>query len=472
MEFLPIFLKCHNRLAVVIGGSSVALRKIRLLNRAGMRIKVVARRCSDALYLLSKHRTITLQERDYQETDIDNAFFVIAATDDSRLNLEIGEHCRKRSILFNNVDGVDDSDFIFPTTIHRPPMQIAVTTGGASPLLARSLAKHLANCTPNNYSKLAALVGDYRDRVKQTFAASAERKLFWETVLRSRVADLVFENRVAAAEALLQKMLERKIARPEAVGEVYLVGAGPGDPDLLTFKALRLMQQADVVLYDRLVSPPILELLRSDAEKIYVGKERGKHTIPQEDINRLLVKYARKGFRVLRLKGGDPLIFGRGGEEINRLAQENITFQIVPGITAASGCAAYAGIPLTHRDYAHSCIFAAGHLRDGSIDLNWSALIADKQTIVFYMGLQGLDQICAQLVAHGLAADTPAALIAKGTTQQQQVVVSAVAELAAQVGMRRVVPPTLLIIGDVVKCRQRLSWFTPHKECRASVRHD
>jgi len=316
----------------------------------------------------------------------------------------------------------------------------------------------LETLIPAGLGRLATLAARFRNQVKAHFSEINQRRLFWEKVLQGEVAELVFAKREGAAADLLEKQLLESDATQSA-GEVYLVGGGPGDPELLTFRALRLMQQADVVLHDRLVSEDVLNLTRRDAERIYVGKERDNHTVPQEDINQLLVRLAKSGRRVLRLKGGDPFIFGRGGEEIATLAEEGISFQVVPGITAASGCSSYAGIPLTHRDYSQSCLFVTGNLRDGSVDLNWSGMVQPQQTIVFYMGLQGLPIICEQLICHGMSPDMPAALVQQGTTAQQQVVIGTIASLPDEVKRHQVKAPTLVIVGEVVNLHESLAWF-------------
>jgi uroporphyrin-III C-methyltransferase/precorrin-2 dehydrogenase/sirohydrochlorin ferrochelatase len=338
---------------------------------------------------------------------------------------------------------------------------VAVSTGGSSPVLARLIRARLETLIPAGYGRLAKLVVKFRDRVKQRFSHPPRRRQFWEEVLQGPIAELVYSGQDAAAEKALQRRIEAVDGSQAPVGEVYLVGGGPGDPDLLTFRALHLMQQADVVVYDRLVSPAVLSLIRRDAERIYAGKERDNHAIPQEDINHLLVRLAKEGKQVVRLKGGDPFIFGRGGEEIDTLAAEGIPFQVVPGITAAAGCAAYAGIPLTHRDYAQSVVFVTGHLQDGTVNLNWKALVQPDQTIVFYMGLHGIDTICRELIRHGMPSSTLAALVQQGTTRNQRVLTGDLETLPSIVDQAHVKAPTLIIVGDVVELHGRLKWFEP-----------
>jgi len=359
----------------------------------------------------------------------------------------------------NVVDVPALCSFIMPSIVERGPLIVAVSSGGRSPVLARLLRARLETLIPAGYGRLAELAGAFRAKVKERFAP-AERRRFWERTLQGPIAELVFSGREEAARHAMQAALDdTRLAF--GGGEVSLVGAGPGDPDLLTFRALRLMQQADVVVYDRLVSKAVLDLVRRDAEMIYAGKERAMHALPQEDINHLLVRLAKEGRRVVRLKGGDPFIFGRGGEEIDTLAAEGIPFQVVPGVTAASGCAVYAGIPLTHRDYSQSVVFVTGHLKDGSMNLNWPALAQPRQTVVFYMGLLGVEILCRELVAHGLPAQTPAALVQQGTMPEQRVLVGTLETLPAILRASDVRAPTLIIIGEVVRLRDRLQWFEP-----------
>jgi uroporphyrin-III C-methyltransferase/precorrin-2 dehydrogenase/sirohydrochlorin ferrochelatase len=414
----------------------VAARKCALLRRAGAQV------------------TTTTQ---FREEELERYALVIAASSDDAVNRAVAAAARARRIPVNVVDQPALCSFILPSIIERAPLVVAVSSGGASPVLARLLRARLESLIPAGYGRLAALAGAFRDRVKARFRP-AERRRFWERALQGPIAELVFSGRDAEAREALQAALEDTRLAFRG-GEVSLIGAGPGDPDLLTFRALRLMQQADVVVYDRLVSQPVLDLVRLEAERIYAGKERARHALPQEDINHLLVRLAREGRRVVRLKGGDPFIFGRGGEEIDTLAAEGIPFQVVPGITAASGCASYAGIPLTHRDCAQSVVFVTGHMQNGSMDLNWKALAQPRQTVVFYMGLLGLDLLCRELVAHGMPATMPAALVEQGTTPRQRVLSGTLATLPGIVQRSDVRAPTLIIIGEVVRLRERLTWF-------------
>jgi uroporphyrin-III C-methyltransferase/precorrin-2 dehydrogenase/sirohydrochlorin ferrochelatase len=388
---------------------------------------------------------------------LDGCRLVIAATDDPALNAQVSADAQLRSLPVNVVDAPALCTVIFPAIVDRSPLVVAVSSGGDAPVLARLIRARLEAWIPAAYGELAGLAARFRHKVKTLYPDVNQRRGFWETVFQGPIAERQLAGQGAEAERLLQAMVDG--APVQQGGEVYLVGAGPGDPDLLTFRALRLMQQADVVLYDRLVAPAIIDMCRRDAERIYVGKRRAEHSVPQEQINRLLVELARQGKRVLRLKGGDPFIFGRGGEEIEELAEEGIPFQVVPGITAASGCSSYAGIPLTHRDHAQSVRFITGHLKDGSSNLPWSDLVAPAQTLVFYMGLVGLPTICAELIRHGRAASTPAALVQQGTTRNQRVFVGTLADLPDLVARHEVHAPTLVIVGEVVQLRDKLAWF-------------
>jgi uroporphyrin-III C-methyltransferase/precorrin-2 dehydrogenase/sirohydrochlorin ferrochelatase len=457
MDFLPVFLRLEGRKALVVGGGAVALRKVQQLLRAGAAVVLVAPEIHAELQQQLATAPHQLLPRDFSDSDLDGAALVVAATDDKSLNQRVSELARQRCLPVNVVDQPELCSFIFPSIVDRSPLLVAVSSGGKSPVLARLLRARLETLIPSAYGTLVQLLGKYREPARQRFASMAQRMRFWENIVNGPVAELMMSGRQDQAEQLLQQQLEQE-AEERLQGEVYLVGAGPGDPDLLTFRALRLMQQADVVLYDRLVSPPILDLCRRDAERIHVGKARANHSMPQQDISRLLVTLAQQGKRVLRLKGGDPFIFGRGGEEIEELAAARIPFQIVPGITAASGCAAYAGIPLTHRDYAQSVRFVTGHLKDGSCDLDWPQLAQPAQTVVFYMGLVSLPLICEQLLAHGRAPDTPVALVQQGTTPQQRVHTGTLATMPGLIEKEQVLPPTLIIVGEVVALHDRLKW--------------
>lgn len=463
MNFLPVFYNISGKSCLVVGGGAIAARKSELLLKAQGRVRIVAPEIDDRIRDMADSQALEVEQREFIPDDLADVVCVIAATNDLAINRQISELAQARGIPVNVVDNPDLCSFIMPSIIDRNPVQIAISTGGVSPVLARMLRSKLESCIPGAYSELANLAEEFRDAVKHGLPDVDSRRRFWEMVLEGKVAELVFSGRTADARDLLGQQL-RHFGTDSVRGEVYLVGAGPGDPDLLTFKALRLMQKADVVVYDRLVSEPVLDMVRRDAEKIYAGKARANHAIAQENINQLLVRLAKEGKRVLRLKGGDPFIFGRGGEEIAELIDENIEFQVVPGITAASGCASYAGIPLTHRDHSQACIFVTGHRRGGSDDLNWEMLSHANQTVVFYMGLDNVARICNSMKAHGRAAETPAALVEKGTTAEQRVFIGDLDSLPGIIAQNEVHAPTLILVGEVVALHERLGWYKPGEE--------
>ncbi len=460
MKFLPIFMNVKDQSCLVVGGGQVASRKVFMLQRANARVTVISPELCSELQAHVDRDEIEYLAREFQLEDVNGRVIVIAATNVRDVNRQVSESACEKGIPVNVVDDPELCRFITPSIIDRSPVQIAISTGGASPVLARLLRTRLETYIPAAYGRLAILVESFRDRVKQRFSSSNEIRRFWEVILAGPVADKLIAGKDSEARELLEQAVETGEA-PDMQGEVFLVGAGPGDPDLLTFKALRLMQQADVVVYDRLVSQGIMDLVRRDAEFIYAGKERDKHTIAQENINSLLVRLAKQGKKVLRLKGGDPFIFGRGGEEIETLMEEGVPFQVVPGITAAAGCASYAGIPLTHRDYVQSCMFVTGHLKDGSSDLNWKAIAHPNQTIVFYMGLHSIGNLCSKLIEHGMPESMPAALVEKGTSPEQRVHIGTLKSLPALVHEKKVKPPTLIIVGEVVNLHEKLGWYKP-----------
>lgn len=453
MMTLPLVLRGDARPFVVIGGGAVAARKVRTLVQAGAVVRVIAPQVHADIQALASQ--ITLEQRPATAAEVFAAgSLLVLATDNAELNAALAESGRRQGCLVCRVDDTQDNDFIFPAVIDRSPLLVSVSTQGASPALTRHVKQRLEAFLPQDYRQLGTYVEQLRERVKALLKPT-ERAVFWRRWMNSMAPELILGRQPDSAAAVTEELLAGEDA---GKGEVWLVGAGPGDPDLLTFRALRLIQSAEVVFYDRLVNPLILDLLHPHAERFYVGKARSQHSVPQDGINQLLVDAARAGKKVLRLKGGDPFIFGRGGEEIEQLAEAGIPFQVVPGITAASGCAAYAGIPLTHRDHAQSVRFVTGHLKDGTCDLPWSELVHAHQTLVIYMGLTGLPHICDQLIQAGMRADTPVALIEKGTLPEQKVHVSSLADMPAYVAEREIAAPTLTIIGSVVALHDRLRW--------------
>ncbi|NOZ10637.1 MAG: uroporphyrinogen-III C-methyltransferase [Gammaproteobacteria bacterium] len=462
MDYLPIFLNLKGKTCAVVGGGEVAARKISLLLKAYSQVKVIAPQIESVLEKLKEEGKVDHVKDRFVGKYLTGCSLVIAATNDQAVNKSVHDSALKLNIPVNVVDDPSLCTFIMPSIVDRSPLIAAVSTGGASPVLARLVRARMESLIPASYGKLAKLISTFRSKVKDTIKIPRQRRLFWEKVLQGHIAELVFCGREKDARVAIQEELDSlALGNGAKKGEVYLVGGGPGDPDLLTFRALRLLQQADVVVHDRLVSPRIVDMARRDAKRIYVGKERDKHALPQEDINNLLVRLAKEGNKVVRLKGGDPFIFGRGGEELETLVSESIPFQVVPGITAASGCAAYAGIPLTHRDFAQSCVFITGHLKDGTTNLDWDALVQPRQTIVFYMGLAGLDRLCAELMKHGMSETMPAALVQQGTTHFQRVYVGDLKSLPDIVAKENVKAPTLVIVGEVVQLRNKLDWFDP-----------
>lgn len=459
MRYLPLFIDSQHLNVLVIGAGEVAARKIELLSKTQARVTIVALEASPYVIQLARKHQFPLYQRAFSESDLQGMQLVFGATNEKQVNHQISTLAKANNIQVNIVDDPQACSFITPSIVDRSPITIAMSSGGVAPVLLRHLRQKLEAFIPQRVSLLGQLAEKYREKVKQRFTHLNQRREFWEQIFNGSVAEQVLQGNQQQADKQLNTLLEKDVQPPQ--GEVYLVGAGPGDPELLTFKALRLMQQADVVVYDRLVSKDILEMVRRDAEKIYVGKAASNHTVPQQQINQILADEAQKGKRVVRLKGGDPFIFGRGGEELETLIQYDIPFQVVPGITAASGTSSYAGIPLTHRDHAQSVVFATGHLKDDSIDLDWPALVQKRQTLVFYMGLTGLEVICRQLKNHGMSANMPIALVQSATTAEQKVVTGTLDSILSEVEKAGIVPPALIIVGTVVSLHQQLNWYHP-----------
>ncbi len=454
MDYLPLFLNLRDRPCLLVGGGDVARRKLTLLLRAGARVEIVAPEVSSAVEDLVSRHGLTVQRRRFQAADVAGRYLVVAATGDGSVNRAVFDAATANHTLVNSVDSAALSSAIFPAIVDRSPLLVAVSTGGRSPTLARLARSWIEARLPPGLGHLAAFIGTRRERVRTVMNDVPARQRFWQRAIAGPVAEALYRGDVAAAERAFEAQLDAQSRERSTPGLVALVGAGPGDPELVTLKALRLLQEADVVLYDNLVNRAILDYARRDAERIYVGKRRSFHGIRQEGINALLVEHARAGRNVVRLKGGDPFVFGRGGEEIETLAREGIDCVVVPGITAAIGAASYAGIPLTHRDVSQSVRFVTGHRSSDRVNLDWPELARPDQTLVIYMGLPGLEEILRELVAHGMPPHTPAALVEKATLPDQRVVQGTVADLAGKVRQAAVTGPTTIIVGDVVGYRQ------------------
>lgn len=457
MDYFPLFCKLENRDCLLVGGGEVAERKARLLLDAGARVTVNAKAFNQQFICWQEQQQLTLVSGDFSVALLDNKWLVIAATNDASINQRVSTEAEKRHIFCNVVDSPKEASFIMPSIVDRSPIMVAVSSEGHAPVLARLLREKLEAILPQHLGKLADYAGYLRQKVKQKYQTMIERRRFWEKLFtHDRLAQALANHDSDQVERLTHELFDTEL---EHRGEVVLVGAGPGDPGLLTLKGLQQIQQADIIVYDRLVSDEIMALTRRDAQRVFVGKRAGFHCVPQEQINQMLLEQAQKGRRVVRLKGGDPFIFGRGGEELETLFQANIPFSVVPGITAASGCSAYSGIPLTHRDYAHSVRLVTGHLKDGS-HLDWQSLVAEKQTLVFYMGLSQAEAISQQLIKHGMDINMPVAIIEAGTTIKQKVLTGLLKDLT-QLALQ-VHSPSLIIVGTVVALRKQLNWFSEH----------
>ena len=456
MKRFPLFVNLDKLPVLVVGGGEIAERKINLIIKANANVEVLARKFTPNVeQIISKKKLKKIKKSLDISTLSSNYSLIIAATDNKQVNKKLFNFAKKNNILINVVDQPELCTCTFGSIVERGDLVVAISTGGSAPVFARNLREKLETLLPQSTKQLIDFSSTIREKVIRSFSQFNKRRIFWELFFDA------FATKKNITKSNLTKLSNQliKSLKNKNSGEVFLVGAGPGDPELLTLRSLHLIQKADVCIYDNLVSKDILELVRRDAQMIYAGKLRNNHTIEQKEINKLLVNYAKKGLRVLRLKGGDPFMFGRGGEEISELMAKKIKFQVVPGITAATGVAAYAGIPLTHRDYSQSCIFITGHEKNGELNINWNNLINENQTIVIYMGLNSLPSIVQNLIDYGMRKNMPIAVVQEGTTENQKVVVSTISRVNAKILKTDIQSPAIIIIGEVVKLRKTIKWF-------------
>jgi len=456
MKRFPLFVNLDKLPVLVVGGGEIAERKINLIIKANANVEVLARKFSPNVEnLISKKKLKKIKKSLDINTLGSNYSLIIAATDNKQINKKLFNFATKNNILINVVDQPELCTCTFGSIVERGDLVIAISTGGSAPVFARNLREKFESLLPQSTKQLIDFSSSIREKIIRSFSQFNKRRIFWELFFDALATkkNITKSNLTKLSNQLIKSLRNKKS------GEVFLVGAGPGDPELLTLRALHLIQKADVCIYDNLVSKEILELVRRDAHMIYAGKLRNNHTIEQKEINKLLVHYAKKGLRVLRLKGGDPFMFGRGGEEISELMAKKIKFQVVPGITAATGVSAYAGIPLTHRDYSQSCVFITGHEKNGELNIKWDNLTIENQTIVIYMGLNSLPIITQNLIDFGMRKDMPIALVQEGTTDNQKVVVSTISRVNAKILKNDIQSPVIIIIGEVVKLRKTIKWF-------------
>ncbi|WP_018625397.1 siroheme synthase CysG [Kangiella aquimarina] len=455
MEYFPITVRLKEQRCIIVGGGEVAYRKLKSLLKAGAKVSLNALEFSSQVLELAHKHQLPVHQRTFDEDLLDDAYLIIAATDNHQLNQQVSLAAQKRKVWVNVVDDLDLSTFIMPAIIDRSPLLVAVSTGGVSPVLARKIREKIEWLLPRNLGQLLTRLKTFRGLIKKKFPDLKTKRSFSEWYIEQAIGDPSF-IRYGFEQSLSGYNLTNQA---EKKGRVFLVGAGPGDAELLTVKALKVLQKADVVLHDALVSEQILEQVRRDASLIHVGKRAGKDCVPQKETNQLLVDYAEKGLTVVRLKGGDPFIFGRGGEELEVLVDAGIEYEVIPGITAASGCASYAGIPLTHRDYAQTVMFVTAHCANSIDKLNWQSLAREKQTVAIYMGLLRNKTLVDNLIKHGRDGDTPIAIIENGTLPQQRVVRGKLKQLTELVEGYKVVSPALIVIGEVTVLADRLGWF-------------
>jgi uroporphyrin-III C-methyltransferase / precorrin-2 dehydrogenase / sirohydrochlorin ferrochelatase len=449
MDHLPVFLNLRDQLALVVGGGAVAARKVELLLKAHARVRLVAPRLHGDLALYRDAGRIEHLSCEFEPRHFEGAIFAIAATDRAEVNRAVAAAGALRRIFVNVVDDGAASSAVMPAIVDRSPLVIAIASSGQSPTLARRVRAQLEAMLPERLGDLARLAGSVRARVQRALPDIDQRRRFWDGLFAGSIASKVFAGSMEEAQGLLESELRAAAdGTQKPRGEVYLIGAGPGDPDLLTLRALQLLQQSDVVLYDRLVSPAVLARVRRDAERIFVGKESGRHRVTQERIHALLLEYAGRGLRVARLKGGDPFIFGRGGEELDVLQRAGIPVIVVPGITAALGAAAAAALPLTQRGLAPSVTFVTA-TGEGAAALDWRSLSAPLQTVVFYMGVAQLPRIVELLCAHGAPAQRPVAIVEQATLPGQRVIPGCLGDISARAQSAQVLAPALLIVGEV-----------------------
>lgn len=457
MKLYPLFANLSHRAVLVLGGGAVAERKIATLLGAQAQVTVNAPVLTPLLQRWVREGRIAHRADAFQDSWLDRVWLVVAATSDREMNTLVATLAGLRRIFVNVVDDAELSSFHVPAVVDRAPLMIAISSGGEAPMLARLLRERLETLLDHSLGTLATLAARLRGRIRDRLPDMAARRRYYETLFAGPVATLL--RRGQPQEALLAAERSLELASPSHAGSVVLVGGGPGDPGLLTLRALRALNEADVILHDRLVSTEVLELARRDAERIEVGKQAGKHHTTQDSIHALLLEHARAGRRVVRLKGGDPFVFGRGGEELEFLRAHDIPYEVVPGITAAVACAAYAGIPLTHRDHAQSVRFVTAHCRSSLDTLDWAALAQERQTLAVYMGVGELAALQAQLIEHGRAAATPFALIENGSRAEQRVVTGTLANLHERASAHAVGSPALLILGEVAALAPSLAWF-------------